>query len=92
MLHPDFPVVEGRVAVTSGWEMHLPNQFNRRVENGDLIFWRRGFTVYLIVWSNDDGASAAERLASLRADVSPEAFDEELLEVSAGTWFLYRLV
>lgn len=43
MLHPEFPVVVGRYQMTPDWAVTLPRPFNRRTEDGSLVFWRPGF-------------------------------------------------
>ncbi|REJ67067.1 MAG: DUF2185 domain-containing protein [Planctomycetota bacterium] len=37
-LHPDFPIVTGQYRLTSSWRVFLPLEFNRRVEDGSLVF------------------------------------------------------
>lgn len=91
MLHPDFPVVEGRYQMTSDWAVTLPQQFNRRVEDGSLVFWRSGITVWIIVWGNDKEESQEERLEWLRGDTSPHAFDDESATDGDTTRYSYRL-
>lgn len=71
-----------------GWSMDLPFACNRRVENGDLVLWRDGFTAWLAVWNNDQGNSAAQRLAWIKAKQSQfahsvqETQQDELLRYS----------
>ena len=49
MLNPQFPIVEGRYQMTGEWSIALPGQFNRRIENQDLVIWRPGFTIWLAI-------------------------------------------
>ena len=91
MLHPEFPVVQGRYQMTSDWAVTLPQQFNRRVEDGSLVFWRSGITVWVIVWGNDKEESQEERLEWLRGDTSPDAFDDESATNGDITRYSYRL-
>ena len=35
-LHPDFPVVTENFVLTKGWRITLPEEFNRRIEDGSL--------------------------------------------------------
>lgn len=45
-LHPDFPVVEGLYRLTRDWELELPEKFNRRIEDGNMVLWRpRAWTI-----------------------------------------------
>jgi hypothetical protein len=62
MLHPDFPVVEGRYQITSDWAVTLPQQFNRRIEEDSMVCWRPSVTVWTVVWNNNNNESQQERL------------------------------
>lgn len=73
-MHPDFPVVKGFQRLTSDWALTLPEAFNRRIQDEDLVFWRTGFTVYIAIWNNDRNETVRERLEWLRAGHSPDAF------------------
>jgi hypothetical protein len=75
MLHPDYPVIEGEYQLTNEWSITLPGQFNRRIEEGDLVIWRPGLTIWLVVWDNDDNETKEERLNWLQSEMSPGAFD-----------------
>jgi hypothetical protein len=77
MLHPDFPVVEGRYQMTKEWSVTLPEQFNRRIEDSALVLWRPGMTIWVAVWGNDKDESKEARLKNIKADISPHAFDIE---------------
>lgn len=47
----DFPLVSGIYKMTKGWEIDLGNQeFRRRVEDGSLVIWRPGITMWIGVW------------------------------------------
>ncbi|MBY0399493.1 hypothetical protein K2X89_04310 [Myxococcota bacterium] len=50
MLHPDYPVVEGRVQMTREWSVELPQRFNRRIDDGSLVLWRPGLTIWTNIW------------------------------------------
>jgi hypothetical protein len=90
-LHPDFPVIEGRYQMTKDWSVVLPSQFNQRVEDGDLVIWKPGFTMWIVVWGNDKSQSQEERLGWLQSDSSPAAFDK-ITESSDGVIrYAYRL-
>ena len=91
MLHPKFPVLEGRYEMTRDWAVTLPQQFNRRFEDDQLVFWRPGITAWTIVWGNDKGQTQQERLEWLRSDPSPSAFDFETETDGDVTRYAYRL-
>jgi len=91
MLHPKFPVVEGRYQMTRDWAVTLPQAFNRRVEDGSLVFWRPGITAWTIAWNNDKRETQQERLEWLRRDASPDAFDVQTITDGDVTRYSYRL-
>lgn len=63
-LHPDYPVVTGDYRMTEEWSLVLPEKFNRRVEDGDLVLWRPALTLWIAVWGNDNNESMEQRLRS----------------------------
>jgi hypothetical protein len=91
MLHPEFPIVEGRYQMTPDWAVTLPQQFNRRIEDGSLVFWRPGITCWTIVWNNDKSETKQERLEWLRGDTSPDAFEVQSDTDGYVTRYSYRL-
>jgi hypothetical protein len=88
---PGFPIVEGDYPLTAAWSIHLPERFARRVEEGQLVLWRPGLTIWLTAWNNDHDESQASRLAAFKKSASPERFAES--ESAAGnlTRLSYRL-
>ena len=92
MLHPDFPIVSDKYQMTEMWSVVLPGEFNRRIEDGDLVIWRPGITIWTAIWGNDNNLAADKRLIELKQDISDEAFD--LKEDLAGSVlrFRYRLI
>lgn len=77
-LHPDFPIVTGNVVLTKGWRITLPDEFNRRIEDGSLVLWQPELTFWINVWNNDGQASVEELLTRLLADAHPDRHDEQL--------------
>jgi hypothetical protein len=73
---PGIPLVKGLHQLTREWAIQLPQPFARRVEDGSLVLWRPGITVWLAPWENDHGESQSARLATLRAGAPPHRFDE----------------
>jgi hypothetical protein len=59
--------------VTDDWALVLPEKINRRIENGDLVIWRPGFTVWIAVWNGDKPAQ--QTLSWIKETASPEAID-----------------
>lgn len=91
MLHPDFPVVEGQYQMTKEWSVTLPDKFNRRFEDKDLVLWRPGLTVWVSVWGNDKNESKEGRLKRIKSDISPQAFDIETTPKGEILRLRYRL-
>lgn len=81
-LHPDFPVVEGDIVLTDRWMLTLPGAFNRRMEEGNLVIWRPGLTMWLSAWGVEDGLSVEARIADAKAGAATGAKDwtEETLD------------
>ena len=91
-LHPDFPVVQGVYRLTDDWQLTLAEPHNRRFEeDGSLVLWRPGFTIWLNVWNNDHRESVTERLSSLKNVISKEAFDLEEVVTATLARLTYRL-
>jgi hypothetical protein len=88
---PGFPVVEGDYALNATWSIHLRERFARRVEDGQLVLWRPGFTIWLTAWNNDHNESQAKRLAGIKKSVSPKRFAEHESQSKNLTRYSYRL-
>lgn len=90
-LHPDFPVVTGDLALTKNWSIHLPDEFNRRVEDGSLVLWRAELTFWINVWNNDRSASIKDLLDQIRADANPDRREEQIETTPDLARFTYEL-
>src|SRR5262245_61687822 len=90
-LNPDYPIVSGEYRLTSEWSLRLPGSFNRRFEDGQLVLWRPGFTIWCIIWNNDHGESTHIRLASLRDNIAAAAREIQVIEEPQVIRLLYRL-
>jgi hypothetical protein len=66
--------------------------FARRTEDGSLVLWRPGMTVWLVAWNNDKKQSQAERLAWIKKAASPVRFDAQESADGGVTRFSYRLL
>ena len=91
VLHPDFPVVKGQYQMTPEWAITLDQPHNRRVEDGSLVLWRPGFTVWINVWGNDNNESIKARLKWITADSSPNAYEIKSQSLDFGHRYTYRL-
>jgi hypothetical protein len=89
---PGFPLVEGQHDLTANWSIFLPQPFARRIEDGQLVLWRPGLTIWMAAWGNNHGQSQAERLAWVKNIASPKRFDERTTQNGKVTRFGYRLL
>ena len=83
-LHPDYPLVTGDYQLTKGWRINLPQEFNRRIEEGSLVLWRPELTFWVNVWNNEGDVTVDEVLTRLLAAASPDRRDEKI-DTSAPT-------
>jgi len=65
--------------------------FNKRIEDGDLVFWKPGFTIWTAIWCNDEDKTQQDRLRWLQNKTSPEAFDVITGTSDGLTRYAYRL-
>ena len=91
MLHPGFPVLEGYQQISSSWAITLPCRFNRRIEDGSLVLWRPGTTIWLNVYGNDRDETKEARLEWIRNEMSPSATKVETEDAANITHFSYLL-
>jgi hypothetical protein len=91
-LHPEFPVVEGHVRITGDWALDLPGRFNRRFEeDGDLVFWRPGLSIWIAVWGEVPGETMEETLAWVMDEANPARTDERIERAEGHIVWTYRL-
>jgi hypothetical protein len=74
-LHPKYPVIDGLYRMTEGWALTLDQKHNRRIEDGSLVIWRPGFTIWTRVWNAKVGQTAEQNLKLLRKGMSDKAID-----------------
>src|SRR5262245_49033155 len=89
-LHPDYPVVSGHFEMTDEWTLELPEQFNRRVEDGSLVLWRPELTFWITVWGNG-GKDRERRLASILEAASDLRTDQQIERTETVTRLTYEL-
>ena len=68
-----FPLVTGRVPVNDQWSIELTEQFARRVDNGSLVHWRPGVTVWCDAFGNANRTSRSARLREIKPKLAPRA-------------------
>lgn len=89
---PGFPLVQGEHVLTETWQIFLPEQFARRIEDGSLVLWRPGLTIWLAAWGNDNNEPQADRLQWIRDRASPSGFDTRESIGDGLSRFSYRLL
>lgn len=77
-LHPDYPIVTGNYRMTDEWSVALPDEFNRRIEDGNLVLWRPALTFWITIWGNDKGASEESRLSSILDAANPHRAEQQV--------------
>lgn len=91
-LDEEFPIVMGLTQMMEEWWVDLPVPFNRRVEDGGLVLWRPGFTIWAEAWCGLEGDSSRDRLNWLKVETSPLAYDTREERDPAGLLrYSYRL-
>lgn len=90
-LHPDFPIVSGDYPLTAQWRLRLPEQFNRRIEDGSMVLWRPELTFWINVWNNDRQASVDELLDAILKSAHPKRRAEVVERGGAVARLTYEL-
>ena len=90
-LHPDYPIVFRDYRLTDEWTATLPFEMNKRLEDGCLVLWRPGFTVWVIVWGNDNNQSTVERLEEIKGRADEASTDVFVELTSDPARLSYRL-
>jgi hypothetical protein len=90
-LHPEYPVVEGVYQMTDHWSVTLDQKHNRRIEDGSLVLWRPGFTIWTTVWNGKEGETPEQRLKSLKEGISDKATEVKEEKHGAVLGLSYRL-
>ena len=68
------------IRITNEWIMDLPEDFERRVEDGKLIFWKTGITIITVAFSLPENTGKLELLNQIQ-DKRPE----DVLETFVST-------
>ena len=90
-MHPDYPVVTGDYQMTKEWWVVLPEKFNRRVEEGDLVLWRPALTFWMVVWGNDSNETTDQRLSSILSSASELRSDQQVDDSNGLIRLTYEL-
>lgn len=90
-LNPQYPVVAGTIKMTGDWSISLPDSFNRRFEEGSMVLWKQGFTIWINIWENDKKRNPYDQLEFVRAEKSKDAFDIVEIKDSGVYRYGYRI-
>lgn len=61
--------------ITPEWIIDLPEEFKRRVENGELVFWKTGITVVTAVFRLPYGIGKLELLNQIQQKMPENTFE-----------------
>ncbi len=65
------PVTAGSFHVSESWSFMLSSRMLRRVEEGCLVLWHPGLTIWLSAYTDGQFHAAEDRLARIRTNISP---------------------
>lgn len=66
--------------VTTEWIMDIPEEFDHRVDDGKIVFWKKGITVIAVAFSLPEDASKLEILNQIQQKIP-----EDVLETFVST-------
>ncbi|KAB7762183.1 hypothetical protein [Xanthomonas maliensis] len=89
-LHPDYPTLSGSYQMTDEWLVELPMEFNRRVEDGNLVLWRPGLTFWIAIWSSS-GDVQSDRISKILERADPARTDQQITKDGDITRLTYEL-
>jgi hypothetical protein len=58
--------------LTEEWSIRLEPAFERRIQDGCLVFWAPGRTLWISAWDSKKGESPEERLRWIQEEANPE--------------------
>ena len=87
----NFPYVTNRVSITDDWSIHLPFVLNLRVDEGSLVLWRPGFTIWLDAMRNDNHLSLQNRKQHFQDSADENRYDECEVAEEDRLYYSYRL-
>jgi hypothetical protein len=90
-MHPDYPVLQGRVPITSDWALTMPTPLNVRTEDGSMVLWCPGFTAWITPWGGADDETRQDRIRKLQRSASPDGFEHAWWTGQGVDYLTYRL-
>lgn len=86
-----FPLLIGRVGITSNWNLDLPRVFQMRMEDGQMVLWRPGFTIWLSAWNNNNEQPVEALHHDLVQAGSNNRYDESTEKRNGRLYHSYRI-
>ncbi|MCK4635468.1 MAG: hypothetical protein KAT32_01265 [Candidatus Moranbacteria bacterium] len=74
MLNPDFPIIKGEFQMTKNWSINLPIDFNKRIEEGSLVIWKKDFTIWINVLGSEK-FTKKEQINFVKNNISKDHYD-----------------
>jgi hypothetical protein len=87
----NWPIESGEYQMTAEWSIALPKQFKRRIEDGSLVLWRNGFTIWINIWGNDDAEAPRDLFEQFRPALPGGRYDEFEIVEDGVVKYAYRL-
>ena len=75
------PVEKGPVKITENWGFNVDSHMLKRFDNGSLVIWRPGFTIWLNAYTPDN-PDVHERISNLLNRISPGRTHLEQVELN----------
>jgi hypothetical protein len=63
------------VRLTDEWSFRLEPGFERRKEDGQLVFWAPGRTIWISAWDAKDGESPDQRISWIKKEANPNPIE-----------------
>ena len=75
----DLRAVVTRYVIGTDWSILVDSDFERRIDGGDVVLWKRGRTVHASVYNtnNTEAEDAIERMLEGRPGIPVQSFDRE---------------
>ena len=62
--------------ITPEWLIDLPDDFERRVEENELVFWKTGITIIIAAFRLPDGTDKLELLNQVQSKIPENALEK----------------
>lgn len=73
--------------ITKNWFVNIDSSFQRRVEDGSLVFWQPGKTVWINCWGDGNRPTKLEAIQAIRQEAAPNR--RQILDGEDGEMFRF---